>query len=175
LARGRGRNHHRRLNATNLEPEFILPSDGEAAFGGFRIWLPITNMGHTPAFDLEITARIEVMNQGVEQVSLPEKRAGQTLIPRDVLHHEIGTVFLGGPDTSIRVYVEIVYRTIDGGRAHVRVGFVYAVRQGWHNLPTRYRFWLADGTLFPGRYPAEHSDKRGIVALKPETKEFPSP
>lgn len=141
---------HPWLEATNLKPEQIPPGDGEAAFGGYHIWLPITNVGHTPAVDLEITTHITVTDRDVERaLEAGEKRVGQTLVPRDVLHQEIGTVFLEGPYTTIRVNVRIVYRTIDGGRAELEIGFVYTAEKGWRNLPTRYQFWLSDGSHFP--------------------------
>lgn len=139
---------HPWLEATNLKPEQIPPSDGEAAFGGYHIWLPITNVGHTPAVDLEITTHITLTDRDIERaLEAREKRVGQTLAPRDVLNQEIGRAFLEGPYTTIRVNVRIVYRTIDGGRAELEVGFVYTAEKEWRNLPTRYQIWLADGTL----------------------------
>jgi hypothetical protein len=141
---------HPWLEATNLRPERIAPPSEGRPLGGFQIWLPITNVGHTPAIDLEVDALTTVSNVDIGQtIEAREKRFGQTLVPRDVLHQEISRVFLEGPRTTIRVDVRIVYRTIDGGRADLTVGFTYTAEKGWRNLPTQYQFWLADGSHFP--------------------------
>jgi len=141
---------HPWLEATNLKPERIAPPSEGTPLGGFHVWLPITNVGHTPAIDLEIDALTTVADVDIGRtVEAREKRVGQTLVPRDVLHQEISRVFLEGPNTTIRVDVRIMYRTIDGGRADLSVGFLYTAGKGWRNLPTQYLFWLADGSHFP--------------------------
>lgn len=138
---------HPWLEATNLKPEPIPPTNGEASFGGYHIWLPITNVGHTPAVDLEIETTTTVTDPGLDQaLEASEKRVGQTLVPRDVLHQEIARAFLEGPQTTIEVKARIAYRTVDGGRGRLDVGFRYTAEKGWRNLPTRYETWLSDGT-----------------------------
>lgn len=140
---------HPWLVATNLKPELIPHTESEAPFGGYHIWLPITNVGPTPAVDLEIEATTAVSDPSLDRVlEAKEKRTGQTLVPRDVLHQEVARVFSEGPQTTIEVKMRIAYRTIDGGRGRLDVGFQYTAEKGWRNLPTRYETWLADGTHF---------------------------
>jgi len=137
---------HPWLEATNLKPEPIAPGEGKV-FGGFRIWLPITNVGSTPALDLKLETTTTITDPSLDLArEASEARAGQTLVPRDVLHQEIAEAFLGGPQTTIVVKARIAYRTIDQGRGRVEVGFQYTASKGWRNLPTRYETWLADGT-----------------------------
>lgn len=137
---------HPWLEATNLKPEEIPPTEG---FGGYHIWLPIKNVGQTPAVDLEIDAMTTVSDPTLDRaVEARERRVGQTLVPSDVLHQEIARALLEGPHTTIEVQVRITYRTIDAGRGRLAVGFRYTAQQGWRNLPTRYETWLRDGTHF---------------------------
>jgi hypothetical protein len=138
---------HPWLEATNLKPELIPPAHGEASFGGYHMWLPITNVGHTPAMDVEIETMTTITDPSLDRaLEASKKRVGQTLVPRDVLHQEISRALLEGPQTTIEVKARVAYRTIDGGRGRLDVGFRYTAEKGWRNLPTRYEAWLSDGT-----------------------------
>jgi hypothetical protein len=141
---------HPWLEATNLRPKDIAPRSGDAPFGGYHIWLPITNVGHTPAIDLEIDWTLLIEDPEIDEPArTQDQRVGQTLVPRDVLHQEIGRAVLNGPHTTILADVTIRYRTIDGGRGHLDVAFRFTAETGWRNLPTRYRTQLSDGTALP--------------------------
>ncbi len=151
---------HPWLKAADLKPEPISPTaqaafggpTGRAAFGGWHIWLPITNVGHTPAVDLEIEPTTTISDPGFNRPralrATDAKRVGQTLVPQDALHLEIARAFLDSPHSTIEVKVRIAYRTIDGGRGQLDVGFQHTAEKGWRNLPTRYETWLGDGTHF---------------------------
>jgi hypothetical protein len=49
----------------------------------------------------------------VHPVGGQEKRVGQILIPRDVLHLELGRLFIETPQTTFTIEAQIAYRTID--------------------------------------------------------------
>ena len=142
---------HPWLKATDLAPTEIAPgADQGSPFGGSHIWLPITNMGRTPALDLVVSTKLKVSDpDNRKQLEAGERSEGQTLVPGDVLHIEIGRVLFDGPKTEIEIAVTVEYRVSDGGRGQVNVGFRYTSAKGWRNLPTRYQFWLSDGSQFP--------------------------
>jgi len=138
---------HPWLEATNLKPEAKGPGDWEFPLRGYHIWLPITNVGGTPALELEVETNLRVLDPSKPRPQEGAgKRVGQTLVPRDALHLEIGRVFFEGPETAFEVDVTISYRTVDGGRAQVGVSFTYDASRGWRNGPTRYEIRLSDGT-----------------------------
>jgi len=141
---------HPWLEATNLKPEVRHSGDWEFAHHGYHVWLPITNVGNTPAIELEVDSSFKVVDPVHPH---PEegsgKRVGQTLVPRDVLHLEIGKLLIEGPQTTGEISVQIAYRTIDGGRARLEVNFTYGAGRGWRNGPTRYEIRLSDGSRLP--------------------------
>jgi len=138
------------LEATNLKPEARKTSDWQLPLSGYHVWLPITNVGSTPAVELEVETTLRVVDSTrARPLEGAGKKVGQTLVPRDVLHLEIGRVLIEGPDTAFEISVQIAYRTIDGGRARVEMSFTYNAAQGWRNGPTRYEVRLSDGTRLP--------------------------
>jgi hypothetical protein len=53
---------HPWLEATTLKPEVRRSGDWEFPLDGYHVWLPITNVGNTPAVELEIDSSLRALD-----------------------------------------------------------------------------------------------------------------
>ncbi len=142
---------HPWLKATNLHQGRFTVDDA-FPFGGYDTWLPIKNVGLTPALGVEIETTVTVRDPVRDHPETGKGHRGeQVLVTGDTWHAQIAKLVLEGPYTTFEIHATIAYHTIDNGRGQLQVGFTYNAEQGWRNLPTRYDVWLSDGTrLAPG-------------------------
>jgi hypothetical protein len=138
---------HPWLSATSLRIEEIGPSEGTFAFGGHGVWLPIENVGRTPAFDVNVAVDVSVPDRdsGGAPKHLQKKARDQVIVPRDQLHIRFPDIAWPGIPFRATAAVQIRYCVMDGGRGEIDLAF-NCTDGNWLNGPTQYRFWMADGT-----------------------------
>jgi hypothetical protein len=109
------------------------------------VHLPITNVGTTPAQNLEIKVSWRIENK--------ERRGSNTiaashLAPGDTHHVKLCEIDNHAPDEQPVLDVEISYKSFSGGR--MKMNFFRPIGGGWANGPmSAYEFWLSDGRHFP--------------------------
>jgi hypothetical protein len=134
------------LNPTDLRPSTSSDVDESGFLGGFHVWLPIQNVGSTPALDIETETHITIRDRDIEKPQEAHgSRGDQALVPGDIWHAEIAKLLIESPYTTFEIRMMITYKTIDRGRGRLDVGFSYTGAQRWRNLPTRYTVWRSDG------------------------------
>jgi hypothetical protein len=139
--------NHPWLKGTDLKIDRV---EGESVgmFGRDIVYLPVTNVGVTPAHDIMMKIRWELKG------SLPAN--GETeykqlvLAPNDTYHLKLCQLDYDDPDSSAAINVEVSYKDFLGGGGSFKMSFVKAPGEGWSNGPmSPYRFWLSDGRKFP--------------------------
>lgn len=112
------------------------------------IYLPVKNVGTTPAYALDINVRWEMRGQNP---SRQERQAvsGLSLAPGDTCHAKLCDLEFIDPGDRATIDVEIEYKSLMGGGGRLKLNF-YSHEKGWANDPTSpYESWLSDGRQFP--------------------------
>jgi len=140
--------NHPWLRATDLKPDWKA-SEETGLFGRWTVYLPITNVGTSPAFD--VTTRVEWK---LTSADIPQSGEGTfrklVLAPQDTAHTHLCEVDLHGPDDRVSIGVEVVYRNHLGGGGRLHLTFLQdEPGKGWANGPMSYEFWLSDGRRYP--------------------------
>jgi hypothetical protein len=116
--------------------------------GRDTIYLPITNVGTTPAQELRVAIQWKVTGnknrQGQNQIN------GLMLAPNETGHLKLCEIDNDAPDERPTLDVEISYKSFSGGGGRVKMNFFREPGKGWTNGPmSPYEFWLSDGRRFP--------------------------
>jgi hypothetical protein len=136
---------HPWLSSTTLKPEEQPEGADPFLCGGFRLWLPIQNVGRTPALDIRVESRWETADHRLSLAALNQSE-DQVIVPADTLHAYLGHIgFLVPNGADAELSVRVTYNVPFGGGGELLLRFQYRSRQGWGNGPTRYRFRLASG------------------------------
>lgn len=109
------------------------------------IYLPIKNVGKTPAFDIIFQTNINV--QGPD---ILEKKEYQDIViaPGDTCHFKLGQLNYHNPADEAQVDVVITYKSYLNGEGKLTHNFYYR-NKSWANGPSTYHFKLSDGRTFP--------------------------
>ncbi len=109
------------------------------------IYLPIKNVGKTPAFDIFFQTNINV--QGPD---ILEKKEYQDIViaPGDTCHFKLGQLNYHNPADEAQVDVVITYKSYLDGEGKLTHNFYYRDKS-WANGPSTYHFKLSDGRTFP--------------------------
>jgi hypothetical protein len=143
---------HPWLTATNLAPQDIPGGADPGLFGGFRLFLPIRNVGETPAYNVSVQASHTTRVRATPDREGQSEFRNQVIVPGDTLTVLLGEVFFNLPPSYTRivdVLVSIRYEVFDRGRGEIQLNFQYMTAAGWGNGDTRYTIWLADGRRWP--------------------------
>lgn len=129
------------------------------------IYLPIQNVGTTPAHNLNLVVQWRVEG---DEASTGEKHIGSvSLPPGDTFHAKLCEIDFDPGDKAF-INVEITYKNFAGGGGRLKMNF-YTHEKGWANGPmSPYEFWLSDGRRFPTPTRGEMTPKavqRGITCL----------
>lgn len=151
--------HHPWLKGSDLK---VTREDSEAKILWREIiYLPIQNMGTTPAHNLEIVVQWRV--EGTLAESGTERIGGITLPPGDTYHAKLCEIEFD-PGDKASIDVEITYRSFAGGGGCLKMNF-YTPEKGWANGPiSPYKFWLSDGRIFPTQRAALNNPADGDSA-----------
>lgn len=134
------------LKCSGLKPETKLV----AAWWGEVLWLPTTNMGKTPAFD--VTFSVTRKDGNGSQV-----RAG-VIVPGDTAHVRLcDSAWESDPDVD----VVIDYATYAGAKCKVTQHF-FRHAQGWGNRPGEYSFSTSDGRHYRSLQHANGADPPSV-------------
>jgi len=142
--------NHPWLKATNLKVDKLDPlsDQGAGICGGDAVYLPVTNVGVTPAHDLSIDIRWD--HKGGLPSNGTKKYEGIVLAPNDACHLKLCELDYDDPDDSASISVEISYKSFMGGGGSFEMQFIKESGEGWANGPmSPYRFWTSDGRTFP--------------------------
>lgn len=110
------------------------------------IYLPIKNVGKTPAFDIRVQTNINA--QGPD---ILEKKEYQDIIiaPGDTYHFKIGQLNYHNPTEDVaQIDVTLAYKSYLGGKGKLTQNFVYR-NKSWANGPSTYQFTLSNGRSYP--------------------------
>lgn len=112
------------------------------------IYLPVKNVGTTPAYALHMKVLWEVTGQNPARQER-EAVSGLSLAPGDTCHAKLCDIQFEDPEDRATIDVEIDYKSFMGGGGRLKLNF-YSHEKGWANGPTSpYEFWLSDGRQFP--------------------------
>lgn len=137
--------HHPWLKGSDLKIQ--RETEGGGLFGRETLYLPITNVGTTPANDLQVGVTWQL--QGEEPSNGTERVTEISLPPGDTSHVRLCRIDFQAPGDRVTVDVDITYRSFSGGGGHLRMNF-FSHEKGWANGPMPpYEFWLSDGRRFP--------------------------
>ena len=142
--------NHPWLKGSNLKVDKIDPVSGESGgiCGGDVIYLPVTNVGVTPAHDLFVNVRWD--HKGGLPSNGTKKYERIVLAPNDTCHLKLCELDYDDPDDSAIIAVEISYKSFMGGGGSFEMKFIKEPDEGWANGPmSPYTFWTADGRKFP--------------------------
>lgn len=143
-ADGEMRNHPW-LKGSDLKVDWDKNSGG--LLGRWVVYLPITNVGRTPAHDLKIEVRWRVTGSSRREGS--KEISGIDLAPHDTWHARLCEIDLDAPGEQAVIDVEFAYKSFVGGGGRLKMNF-YSHEKGWANGPmSPYQFWLSDGHTFP--------------------------
>jgi hypothetical protein len=143
---------HPWLSATTLKPEEQPEGADPFLFGGFRLWVPIQNVGTTPALDVRVESRWQTTDHRLNLGALNQPIQDQVVVPTDTLHAYVGHIgFLVPHGADAELTVLVTYTAPLGGDGELLLTFQYRSRRGWGNGPTRYRFRLASGVQYGSR------------------------
>ena len=110
------------------------------------IYLPIKNVGKTPAFDTKIQTNINA-----QEPDILEKKEYQDIIiaPGDTYHFKLGQLNYHNPTEDVaQIDVTLTYKSYLGGKGKSTQNFVYR-NKSWANGPSTYQFILSDGRTYP--------------------------
>jgi hypothetical protein len=135
---------HPWLSATTLKPESQSEGGDHFIFGGFRLWLPVTNVGRTPAYGVQVATRLNGRGHEVALKTPAAPISEQIIVPSDVLHAWVGDVgFVKPRGGDVDLDVDIQYATVGGGGGRLELAF--RLQDGaWRNGPMRYSFGPAE-------------------------------
>jgi len=137
--------NHPWLKAPNLKVDKD-PDQGEGLLGCETLYLPITNIGTTPAYDLRVNVWWE--KEGGQTLASEKNLTCFDLAPADTCHLRICEIDFD-PGDRAKVRVRIEYASFAGGGGIIGLNF-YRDEKGWANAPTSvYAFTLSDGRNFP--------------------------
>ena len=140
---------HPWLSGTTLKPQEQPEGADPFLFGGFRLWLPIQNVGRTPALDVRVESRWETTDHRLNLAALNQPIQDQVIVPSDTLNAYVGHIgFLMPHGAEAELSVRVTYTVPLGGDGELPLTFQYRSRQGWGNGPTRYRFRLDNGVQY---------------------------
>jgi len=112
------------------------------------IYLPVKNVGTTPAYALHMKVLWEMTGQNPARQER-EAASGLSLAPGDTCHAKLCDIQFEDPGDRATINVEIDYKSFMGGGGRLKLNF-YSHEKGWANGPTSpYGFWLSDGRQFP--------------------------
>ncbi len=121
--------------------------ESTALIGREIIYLPITNVGVTPAHDLKVVISWQVT--GSYPLNKSNKAESLHLAPGDTHHIRLCEIEFDAPEDRAKINVEISYTSFAGGGGRFTMNF-YSHEKGWANGPmSPYEFWLSDGRRFP--------------------------
>lgn len=118
------------------------------------VYLPIKNVGLTPAHDVHITVRWRV--EGQEPSAGHGSHSGISLAPGDTGRVKLCQIDFEAPGDQASIDVEIAYKSSVGGGGQLKMNF-YTHERGWTNGPMSYEFWLSDGRRFPAQAGRPHN------------------
>lgn len=109
------------------------------------IYLPIKNIGKTPAFNVSLQLKMEV-----EGPVILEKKECQdiTIAPGDTCHLKLGQLSYHGPADKAQIEATITYKSYLGGEGKLHQIVSYR-NKSWVNGPSTYYFTLSDGGSYP--------------------------
>jgi hypothetical protein len=137
--------NHPWLKGSDLRPNWVKDHGG--MLGRDIVYLPITNVGITPAHDVCIELKWTVTSK--KSKSGQNKITGLVLAPSDTGHIKLCEIDKEAPDERTGIDVEISYRSFTGGGGRLEMNFVREPGKGWTNGPMSHEFWLADGRRYP--------------------------
>lgn len=139
--------NHPWLRATDLKPDWKAgPETGLC--GRWTVYLPITNMGTSPAFDVNTRIEWKLTSDIPESGESVFRKV--VLAPGDSAHTPLCEVDLHAPNDRVSIGVEIIYRNHLGGGGRLHLTFLQEEPgKGWANGPISYEFWLSDGRRYP--------------------------
>jgi hypothetical protein len=120
-------------------------------FGGRdTIYLPITNVGATPAHDLQAEIQWTVAGNKTRQGQ--NRIDGLMLAPNETGHLKLCEIDYEALSERATLDVEIVYKSFSGGSGRKRMNFFREPGKNWVNgTMSPYEFRLSDGRRFPAR------------------------
>lgn len=157
---------HPWLRATGLKPDWKA-NEGPGLLGRWVVYLPITNVGASPAFD--VRTRVEWKTTSDVPQSGEATFREVALAPGDSANLRLCEVDLYTPQDRASVGVEITYRNHVGGGGRLRLSFLQdEAGKGWENGPMSYEFRLSDGRTYPALVEEpRHSQRNGEAGAKP--------
>jgi hypothetical protein len=66
----------------------LIGAEGDFPLGAEHLWLPIRNVGASPAFDVRVDLTGTVDGEAVETETFLKQRLGRIIVPNDTLHFE---------------------------------------------------------------------------------------
>ena len=112
------------------------------------IYLPVKNVGTTPAYALHMKVQWEMKGQNPAKQER-EAVSGLSLAPGDTCHAKLCDLEFIDPGDRATINVGVDYESFLGGGGRLKLNF-YSHEKGWANGPTSpYEFWLSDGRQFP--------------------------
>ena len=143
--------NHPWLKGSNLKIDRV-EDENAGMFGRDVIYLPVTNVGVTPAHNIFVNVRWEL--KGRLSSNGVKKYNQLVLAPNDTCHLKLCELDYDDPDDGAIISVEMSYESFMGGGGSFEMTFVKEPGQGWANGPmSPYRFWLSDGREFPKTVP----------------------
>jgi hypothetical protein len=137
--------NHPWLKGSSLNVDWKKDEGG--LLGRDIVYLPISNVGTTPAQDLAITVAWRI--EGKDRKG-SNKIFASHLAPGDTHHIKLCEIDNHAPDERPALDVDISYKSFSGGGGRVRMNFFREPGKGWANGPmSGYEFWLSDGRRFP--------------------------
>jgi len=109
------------------------------------IFLPVRNIGETPAFNLTVQVAFKVQGPDI----LEQKEYQDIIIaPGDTCHFKIGQLSYHTPSDLAQIDVTIKYKSFLGGEGKLLQNFIYR-NKSWANGPSSYHFRLSGGRTYP--------------------------
>jgi hypothetical protein len=136
--------YHPWLRGSDLKVTWLEDQGGAAGLD--ELYLPITNIGQTPAHDL--TYAVGWRRTGRDPLAESRNVVHGDLSPGDTLHAKLCAIPWENPDDGAAVEVSIDYRTYLGGRGRLSMKFERD-ENGWTNRDCDYEFRLASGPDYP--------------------------
>jgi hypothetical protein len=113
------------------------------------LWLPVTNVGRTPAYRVQVAARLSAHGHQVVLKAPTAPISDQVIVPTDTLHvwvGDVGFVIPHGGDLDLDI--DIQYAMVGGGGGRLTLAFIFR-EGGWRNGPMRYAFDPAETARRP--------------------------
>lgn len=111
--------NHPWLTGSNLKVDWDKNQGG--LLGRYTIYLPISNVGTTPANDLHVNVKWYV--RGKEPHSGENSITGLILTPTDTGHLKLCEIDFEAPGDQVTIDAEITYRSFMGGGGRLKMNF----------------------------------------------------